>query len=84
MSGLEWLGFGLSEDISCEGKRLEVGEGGEGEEYGEGWFFIVVLFTELPLSRLRRRLGTDPSSTVKEVVELDGLPFSWWWWFVGE
>ena len=65
------MGFGLSPEVSEEGRGDE-----DGEECGNGWFFML-LRAELLLWRLRRREGTDPSSGLKEVVELVGLPFSW-------
>jgi len=72
ISGFEWFGwFGLNPCLSGDGD----GKGDdEGEENGEDMFFMM-LFTELALSRLRRR-GAGSSSGLKKMVGLEGLPFS--------
>lgn len=72
ISVFEWFGwFGLNPCLSGDGD----GKGeGEGEENGEDAFFMK-LFTELVLSRLRRR-GAESSSGLKKMVGLEGLPFS--------
>jgi hypothetical protein len=58
---------------------MSIGDGDEkGDDEGEesvGDTFFMTLFTELALSRFRRG-GTDSSSGLKKMVELEGLPFS--------
>jgi len=72
ISVFEWFGWlGLNPCLSGDGD----GKGEEeGEENGEDTFFMK-LFTELALSRLRRR-GAESSSGLKKMVGLEGLPFS--------
>jgi hypothetical protein len=75
ISGLEWFEwfmFGLNPDISGDGDgRWDV----EGEENGDDMFFMIFL-TELTLSRLRRGEGAGSSSGLKNMIGLEGLPFS--------
>lgn len=72
ISGLdwfEWFRLGLNLDISWD-EDGKGGDEGEGEENGEGMFFMMP-FTELTLPRLRRE-GEDSSSELKEMTGLEG------------
>ena len=76
ISGLEWFGFWLDPDVSTLGNG-----GGQGGGWKKGEYVLFMMFSEPGLSRSRSKGGAGPSSGLKDVTKLEGLPSlgeEWW------